>query len=134
LREGTCREDLSYRINVIHIHIPPLRHRLRDIPLLTEHLIKKLNQKMNKHVIGVTPETLELLQRHHWPGNVRELENVLERAMHLVTGVWIEPHHLPDDLQTPPKRLTATPTKEASISPSRHKALLAQAEKQLILD
>lgn len=157
IREGTFREDLFYRINVIHIHIPPLRHRLRDIPLLTEHLIKKLNQKMNKHVIGVTPETLELLQRHHWPGNVRELENVLERAMHLATGVWIEPQHLPEEMQqtvstakTNPSAVensaSATSSEEhnavhspssetvESRTPGRHKAMLDQVEKQVILE
>src|SRR5690606_20041389 len=157
IREGTFREDLFYRINVIHIHIPPLRHRLRDIPLLTEHLIKKLNQKMNKHVIGVTPETLELLQRHHWPGKVRELENVLERAMHLATGVCIEPQHMPEEMQqtastakTNPSAVensaSATSSEEhnavhspssetvESRTPGRHKAMLDQVEKQVILE
>src|SRR5690606_2293095 len=61
VKEGKFREDLYYRINVIQITIPPLRERLDDIPLLCEHFIKKLNQKMNKKVIGITPETLRLL-------------------------------------------------------------------------
>jgi len=154
IREGKFREDLYYRINVIHLHIPPLRQRLQDIPLLTEHLIKKLNQKMNKRVIGVTPDTLELLLQHHWPGNVRELENVLQRAMHLATGVWIEPQHLPDEIQTKPAATnterqssedwpshrsdepfeTARSTASEAPSVGRRKDVLAQAEKQVILE
>ena len=147
VRQGTFREDLYYRIHVIHIHIPPLRERLDDIPILAEHLIKKLNQKMKKQVIGITPQTLELLQRHDWPGNVRELENVLERAMHLAEGVWIEPHHLPDELQrkTPSISLSKMPPSPATtdrseepeafpaITPDNHQTLLAHVEKQAIL-
>lgn len=144
VREGKFREDLYYRINVIRIHIPPLRERLDDIPLLCEHFIKKLNQKMNRRVIGITPETLRILQQYHWPGNVRELENVLERAFHFSTGVWIEPKHLPEDLQkeAPLPDVRRKPSHGPSASEYRLENLvladsrcdlLAQAEKQLIL-
>ena len=116
VRQGTFREDLYYRINVIHVNIPPLRERKDDIPLLAEHLIKKLNQKMKKQVIGITPQTLERLQWHDWPGNVRELENVLERAMHLAEGAWIEPHHLPEELQRNPFTPSPNASLEANLS------------------
>mgnify|MGYP002400824749 CR=1 FL=1 len=151
VKEGKFREDLYYRINVIQITIPPLRERLDDIPLLCEHFIKKLNQKMNKKVIGITPETLRLLQAHSWPGNVRELENVLERAMHFGSGAWIEPEHLPAEFHTLPfagpakekgtAEDTASPgfSQAASSEPSteemvNHRDLLAHVEKQAILE
>jgi len=86
VREGTFREDLYYRLNVIPIVIPPLRERREDILLLTEHFIAKYNQKNNKAIRGITPQAKDLLMRHGWPGNVRELENMIERAIVLATG------------------------------------------------
>lgn len=81
VQTGKFREDLYYRLNVLEIHIPPLRQRPDDIPLLTRHLIQKFNRKLGKHVSGVSDEALQLLFTYNWPGNVRELENILERAM-----------------------------------------------------
>ncbi|KMY54711.1 ATPase AAA [Bacillus sp. FJAT-27231] len=81
MAEGTFREDLYYRLNRMPIHIPPLRNRKADIPLLCERLIAKINQDYGRTVEGVTPEAMERLMGYSWPGNVRELENVLGRAM-----------------------------------------------------
>lgn len=78
---GNFREDLFYRLNVINIRIPPLRERKEDIPLLTEHFIRKHNHNLNKRIEGIDPEAMELLLDCEWRGNVRELENVIERAM-----------------------------------------------------
>ncbi len=78
---NTFREDFYYRINVINIHIPPLRNRKDDIPLLVDHFLEKYSQEIARKVDRVSGETLEQLKRYHWPGNVRELENAIERAV-----------------------------------------------------
>jgi len=79
--EGTFRQDLYYRLNVVTIRIPPLRERSEDISLLTEHFTAKLSRQMSRRFEGVEPEAMDLLRAHSWPGNVRELENAIERAM-----------------------------------------------------
>jgi len=84
------REDLYYRINVIHLKIPSLKERLDDIPLLCKHFIDKFNYKFGKNIIGVTPEVIQAFQKYHWPGNIRELENTLERAYHFTDSSWIK--------------------------------------------
>ncbi|MGC4376493.1 sigma-54-dependent Fis family transcriptional regulator [Fictibacillus sp. Mic-4] len=81
IAEGSFREDLYYRLNRMPIYIPPLRSRKQDIPLLTEHLIHKLNQDYGRNIEGVTEEAADFLNQYDWPGNVRELENVLGRAI-----------------------------------------------------
>ena len=81
VKDGSFREDLFYRLNVIPIVIPPLRDRREDILSLAEYFIAKYNQKNNKFVKGITPKAKDLLMRHEWPGNVRELENLIERAI-----------------------------------------------------
>jgi transcriptional regulator with PAS, ATPase and Fis domain len=78
---GRFREDLYYRLNVVHIVVAPLRDRRDDIPLLAEHFIQRLNAKLGGAFRGVTPEALEALVNHEWPGNVRELLHVVESAM-----------------------------------------------------
>ncbi len=90
VREGTFREDLYYRLNVFSIVLPPLRERTTDIALLARFFVKKFAQSMNKNVVDLTPETLDLLMRYEWPGNVRELRNVIERAMVGAHGNLIE--------------------------------------------
>ncbi|MGD2010369.1 MAG: sigma-54 dependent transcriptional regulator [Desulfobacterales bacterium] len=81
VRTGRFREDFFYRINVIHIHIPPLRERKSDIPLLLQHFLKKYSQETAKRVDRVSADTLDLFKGYSWPGNVRELENAIERAV-----------------------------------------------------
>jgi transcriptional regulator of aroF, aroG, tyrA and aromatic amino acid transport len=90
VRERTFREDLYYRINVLPIHIPPLRERPEDIPLLAEHFLLQLNALLDKPIVGFTREALARLAGHSWPGNVRELRNVIERAVILCTGEMID--------------------------------------------
>ena len=97
--EGRFREDLFYRVRVVEIRVPSLRDRREDIPLLAEHILRRLNQRLKRHVVAVAPEAMTLLTRASWSGNVRELENVLERAMILAESDRIEPHHLPVELQ-----------------------------------
>src|SRR5207237_9519658 len=99
VRGGQLREDLYYRLNVFHTHLPPLRDRKEDIPPVTEFLLGELNHKHNCKVSDVSAEVLEALQCHNWPGNVRELRNVLERAIILTGEGTIEMKHLPEFLQ-----------------------------------
>ncbi|MFJ7746894.1 sigma-54 interaction domain-containing protein [Peribacillus sp. NPDC097295] len=101
VREGTFRQDLFYRINVINIDIPPLRMRKEDIPLLSEMLIRKLERKFYRQNVAISPEVLKRFYQHTWPGNVRELENVLERAINVLENKTIELHDLPLYLKEP---------------------------------
>jgi DNA-binding NtrC family response regulator len=93
--EGRFREDLYYRINVFHVHLPPLRDRREDVPLLAEHFLTKYAKGLGKPVRGVSHEAQELLAAFDWPGNVRELENVIERAVALEQTELILPESLP---------------------------------------
>jgi transcriptional regulator with PAS, ATPase and Fis domain len=81
IKMGQFREDLYYRMNVVGIHIPPLRERKEDIPLLIEHFIKKYNAEMGKHCVGVSDHVMQLLMSYEWKGNIRELQNIIERAV-----------------------------------------------------
>ena len=81
ISENRFREDLFYRLNVISIHVPPLRERKDDIPLLVKAFIRRYCLEMNKDIVKITPSALKLLIDYDWPGNVRELENVIERAL-----------------------------------------------------
>jgi two-component system response regulator AtoC len=94
--EGRFREDLFFRLNVLHLHIPPLRDRYEDIPLLINHFLRKVNLRNHTSVQGITQETRELLMQYQWPGNVRELENIIERAVLLSDNDVLLPADLPD--------------------------------------
>ena len=98
--EGSFREDLFYRLNVIPIHLPPLRDRLEDLPLLVESLLEQLGAEMNRHIDGVAADAMAILMSHSWPGNVRELRNILERAMVVASGQVIQAADL--GLRRPP--------------------------------
>ena len=97
-KKGNFREDLFYRLNVLPIHVPPLRDRKEDIVVLVEHFINQLNEKFNLKVKGISQESMDLLYNYSWPGNVRELENTIERAIVLTEGTTIEKTCLPPDL------------------------------------
>jgi PAS domain S-box-containing protein len=99
VREGRFREDLYYRIRVIQLKLPPLRHRREDIPLLVEHLIEKFNRLQGKDIAGVSDDVMTRLMEYDFPGNVRELENIIEQAFVLCRGGLIELHHLPPELR-----------------------------------
>jgi DNA-binding NtrC family response regulator len=95
VESGKFREDLYYRLNVIHIHMPPLRERKDDIPLLVEHFLAKFRHAPNAIPTAVTEDALKKLVNYDWPGNVRELENAIERAVVLSRGNPITLEHLP---------------------------------------
>ena len=101
MADGVLREDLYYRLNVIPIHMPPLRERLEDIPLLVSHFIARITKDVGKSVKGISPDSLAILERYHWPGNIRELENVVERAIVLGSGDLLSPDSLPPHLRMP---------------------------------
>jgi len=94
VKEGTFRDDLFYRLSVVPIHIPPLRERKDDIPLLVEYFLKKYNDKRKKSIKGISDRAMKALMNYDWPGNVRELENAIERAVVLTDHKFIEPNDL----------------------------------------
>ena len=102
--DGVLREDLFYRLNVIPIHLPPLRDRREDIPLLVAHFIKKLAREVGREVRSVTPEAVAVLEQYHWPGNIRELENVVERALVLGSSDMLVVDALPASVRQPRDR------------------------------
>ncbi len=99
MRNGKFREDLYYRIRVIHLELPSLAERREDIPLLIDHLINKYNSLQNKKIVGATPEVMAVLMDHDYPGNIRELENIIEQAFVLCREGIIQLHHLPRELR-----------------------------------
>jgi transcriptional regulator with PAS, ATPase and Fis domain len=102
VRDGHLREDLYYRLNVFHIHLPPLRERKADIKAIAETLVGDLNRKHECRVADLSPAVLEAFEAHNWPGNVRELRNVLERAVIIAGEGTIELNHLPAFMQGRP--------------------------------
>ena len=94
--EGTFREDLFYRLNVVKIQLPPLRERKEDLPLLVDHFIKKYSAQQGKDIVGISSPALAILMRYDYPGNIRELENIIEYSFILCEGGYIQPEHLPD--------------------------------------
>jgi DNA-binding NtrC family response regulator len=94
MRQSLFREDLFYRLNVVTIRLPPLRERGGDIKLLLAFFLEKAASEMDKHISGVDPRAMEMLESYRWPGNIRELENTVERAVLLAEGDWITPDDL----------------------------------------
>ncbi|NMD41638.1 MAG: sigma 54-interacting transcriptional regulator [Deltaproteobacteria bacterium] len=99
VRSGAFREDLYYRIRVVHLALPGLKERREDIPLLVDHLVSRFNHLQDRDIAGVSPEAMARLMEHSFPGNVRELENIIEQAFVLCRGSIIELHHLPSELR-----------------------------------
>lgn len=128
-REARFREDLYYRLNVITIHLPPLRERMEDLPFLADHFIQKYCSENDKPAMTLTPETLNTLMDYSWPGNVRELENVIERAVVLARSTTITSDLLPEVLRR--KALPSMMTSDMSL-PFKEK--VDQYRKLLILD
>jgi len=100
MRKGTFREDLFYRLNVMQIHLPPLRERTEDIPPLCQLFIERFNGELKKRIASISPGAMSRLMKHPWPGNVRELENVIQRAVVLAEQDALLPEHLPGSVVT----------------------------------
>lgn len=132
VREKRFREDLLYRLNVIHIHLPALRERMDDVPLLVRHFLGLHCRKLERRLEGIAPEALEALRRYSFPGNVRELSHLIERGVALAPGPMIEVHDLPDRLmqgEAPPLPPAAAP---APVSPL--KEAVDSVEREQILE
>jgi two-component system response regulator HydG len=99
VKAGRFREDLFYRLNVVPVHLPPLRKRKDDIPLLAEHFLNIYREKNKSSVKGFLPKTMDIMVRYDWPGNVRELENVIERSVLFSRSEFISPEDLPQPVQ-----------------------------------
>ncbi|MGH9722794.1 MAG: sigma-54-dependent transcriptional regulator [Bryobacteraceae bacterium] len=132
VKKGILREDLYYRLNVFHVHLPPLRERKNDITELTDALLQDLNRKHECKVTGVSPEVQDLLLKHAWPGNVRELRNVLERAVILAHEGQVERKHLPATFCSPGPPPPA-PEMDGDWIQFRVGTTVEEAEKGLIL-
>jgi Nif-specific regulatory protein len=126
IAQGRFRQDLYYRLNVFPIHVPPLRERKTDIPLLADFFIERYNKANHKSIKRISTPAIDMLMTYHWPGNVRELENCIERAVLLSADDVIHGHHLPPTLQT----AEATGTQHPGTLPGS----LGSMEKNLILD
>ena len=102
LEEGTFRQDLYYRLNVVPINIPPLRERKEDIPYLADYFLERFARQAGKPLHGITPAAQKVLMDFHWPGNVRELENIIERAVALSAGDTLDVADIRLDLSPVP--------------------------------
>ena len=128
--DGHLRQDLYFRLNVFHIHLPPLREHKQDLTLLVDHLLAEASEKHGKHVTGASSDVLELFKSYPWPGNVRELRNVLERAVIASDRGTVGRQHLPSDFGHAP-----TPAGGAGLSGLRFPigTTVDAAERELIL-
>ncbi len=104
VKKGNFREDLYYRVNVFHIHIPPLRERKEDIPLLTNYFLRKIAKKHKRAVPTITQEAMSILENYDWPGNIRELENIIERILAFESDNIITEKSIPEFLSAPNKK------------------------------
>jgi len=124
IQEGTFREDLYYRLNVVTINVPPLRERKEDIPLLANHFLKKYTLENKKPIKAISPDAMNILTSYRWPGNVRELENIIERSVVVCKSTEVTPTDLPEILKQAAEEAQAAP-----IGMS-----LEEAEKQHIIN
>ena len=128
IREGTFREDLYYRLNVISLTLPPLRERREDIPELADHFAALFSRKIGRRIAGFSPEARACLLRYDWPGNIRELANAIERAVVLGDGELIHAEDLPETL------LEAAPAAGAPFSATPYHETLNRTKEKLIVD
>ncbi len=129
IREGGFRKDLYFRIAVVPIHLPPLRQRTEEIPLLARHFVEKYNRSLGLGLEGIDPDAMKVLLSYPFTGNVRELENVIERAMVLAEGTTLGVDDLPHHVQSPVRPLEGVDLGDDELSVKKHGAIL---ERQLI--
>lgn len=130
VNKGLFREDLFYRLNVVKIYLPPLRERMRDVPLLIDHFIRQYSARQGKDIVGISSGALNILMRYDFPGNIRELENIIEYAFILCEGGFIQPEHLPEPFAGPAVKTSADSDKASAEQGSQS---LEEIEKQAIL-
>jgi two-component system response regulator HydG len=129
VKAGRFREDLYYRLNVVSLHVPPLRERREDIPLLAEHFLKIYGEKNNRRISGITPGCMDILLHYPWPGNVRELENAMERGVILLRGDYLDEESLP----IPIKKWAQEESGDITAGMDGLPSSLEEAEKLVIL-
>ena len=129
VQQGTFRDDLYYRLNVIVIKVPPLKERSEDIPLLCEHFIKKYGEESQQQNLFIDPAAMKVLMDYDWPGNVRELENVIERAVVLTSGSRISADLFPKNITVPASESPARFSQESTSLKER----VGNYEKAIIL-
>jgi DNA-binding NtrC family response regulator len=126
VKNSKLREDLYYRLNVFAMELPPLRQRKEDLPLLIQSFLAEFNERNNKKVSALDPAAMRILEQYNWPGNVRELRNVIERAVILSQGEFVDPKHLPPLVTDSPDVVKPT----LSLAPG---TTVEEAERRLIL-
>jgi len=132
--KGTFRQDLYYRLNVIGIKMPALRERSEDIPILANHFLKKYNEKLNKEIVGISMDAMDILKKYNYPGNVRELENMIERTVALEAGATILPESLPPLVNTLSGRKMASSNEiEIGENGLDLDKVIGQIEKELLI-
>ena len=132
-QNGQIRDDFYYRINVVNIHIPPLRERKEDIPLLAEHFLQQQVKSSTKNIVGFNPQVLVLFENYDWPGNIRELENIVEHAISLSRGEEIMPFDLPPAfLKIKPTHPNYQPLTALPLSEAKNRAI-EEVEKTYLL-
>nr|WP_279222200.1 sigma 54-interacting transcriptional regulator [Clostridium septicum] len=130
IEDGTFREDLYYRLNVINIKVPPLRMRKDDIDALVNVLRRKIADKLGIYVEGISKEAINILKDYNWPGNIRELENVIESSINMLeSDVYIGKDHLPEKLIRSSKSIYIKSSEKKFL-----KDIVAEVEKKVILD
>ena len=129
-KKGLFREDLYYRINIVKLVLPPLRKRKEDVPLLTEHFIRRFNSLRGKEIQGLSPEAIHILMSYDFPGNIRELENIIEYATVVCKNHLIGTEHLPENLH--PKEANQTPAAPDAVL--GNELLLDDMEKSFIYE
>jgi DNA-binding NtrC family response regulator len=136
VRQGRFREDLFFRINVLPIHVPPLRERREDVPLLTEHFLELFQARYHKRIERISEEAMDLLVNHGWPGNVRELENALQRAVLLSSDSIIREWNLPPEIQGREEKGLLDPFHfdDGQSLSEKVESLVSHVEKRLIVD
>jgi two-component system, NtrC family, response regulator AtoC len=146
IAQGSFREDLYYRLNVVPIRLPSLRERASDIPLLAMHFIRKFNTRLKKEIDGIEPAALARLMAYPWPGNIRELENVVERAVLFCDADELRLADLPPEMRgssSPPDAQSTTPLPPLSVADlasvptdglkEQVKAAMSRLERELIV-
>jgi len=129
---GKFREDLYYRLNVIRIHLPLLRERKEDIPILAQHFLEKYVRELKKPIIKISEEVEQIFLKYHWPGNVRELENVIERAVSLERTEVILPESIPEKIRCPEGRIDLASSFQIPLQGMDLEKTLADIERKLI--
>ncbi|MDH3996485.1 MAG: sigma-54 dependent transcriptional regulator, partial [Desulfobulbaceae bacterium] len=129
VKNGRFREDLYYRLNVVSLHVPSLKERREDIPLLVKHFLEVYGEKNNRRVSGITPSCMDILLNYPWPGNVRELENAMERGVILMRGDYLDEESLPITI----KKWTQEESGDIAAGMEDLPSSLEEAEKLIIL-